>query len=255
MRRTAPRKFQTKAPRVAALQLRRISTAALVAVGFALVAQTSGRAQVTYDCDLSKDADQCLTYSRAFLVPGDYIAAGVDLDDSTISGGVATGTIGITGVPPDADIVGAYLYWEAITPLDSEGNVDLSQYTGVKFRDIGIDLGPTNVAVKRSTQALTGSTSSCWSQGTPVAMSMFRVDVLHFLPMRLDSEGNPTGKRLVNSSDLAAHFNAWSSDAELQAKYVPHTVALPMVNGNQVPESAGATLVVIYSDTSPTAAL
>ena len=189
------------------------------------------------------------------MVAGDYVAAGVDLTEATLSNGVASGTISVSGVPPDADIVGAYLYWEAITPVESDNDIDLSQYTGVTFRGIGIDLGPTNVAVKQSTQSLTGSTANCWSSGTPLAMTMFRVDVLHFLPMRLDSEGNPTGKRLVNSSDLDAHFKAWSSDAALQAKYVPHTVTLPLRNGNQIPESAGATLVVIYSDTNPAAAL
>ena len=67
-------------------------------------------------------------------------------------------------------------------------------------------------------------------------MVHFRADVLRFLPIRLDKDNKPTGKRLVTDQDLTAHG-------------LPlHSVTLPMRNGNQIPESAGATLVFVYRD-------
>ncbi len=50
----------------------------------------------------------------------------------------------------------------------------------------------------------------------------------------MDAADNPTGKRLVNTSDLVA--NGLSR----------HTVTLPVRSGSQLPESAGASLVVVY---------
>src|SRR6187455_2693765 len=51
-------------------------------------------------------------------------------------------------------------------------------------------------------------------------------------------DGRPTGKRIVNSADLTRHG--------LPA----HTVYLPVSSGNQVPESAGATLVLVFNKLS-----
>ena len=79
--------------------------------------------------------------------------------------------------------------------------------------------------------------------------NIFRADVLSLLPMRMDAatptltnpDGNPTGKRLVNTSDLAAN-----------ALLPRLTVTLPVRNGNRAPESAGASLVVVYRTLAPT---
>ena len=66
----------------------------------------------------------------------------------------------------------------------------------------------------------------------------FRADVLRLLPIRLDKDDKPTGKRLVNDADLIAHG-------------LPlHKVKLPVRSGNQIPESAGASLVIVYRDPS-----
>ena len=67
-------------------------------------------------------------------------------------------------------------------------------------------------------------------------MTAFRADVLRFLPILLDKNDKPTGKRLVNDSDLTANG------------FPLHTVGLPLTNGNNIPESAGATLWVVYRD-------
>jgi hypothetical protein len=77
-------------------------------------------------------------------------------------------------------------------------------------------------------------------------MTEFRVDVLRFLPTRLDGsvkpdgtlDPKPTPKHVVNDADLIAHG-------------LPlHKVSLPTRNGNQIPESAGASLVIVYVDKS-----
>ncbi len=107
---------------------------------------------------------------------------------------------------------------------------------GVKFRGTTLDLD--DVVIVRRTQFPLASlpNSTCWSQSQNLTVNSFRADVLSLLPMRMDAADNPTGKRLVNTSDLAA-----------QNPPLPnHTVTLPVRTGNQPPESAGASLVVVY---------
>ena len=143
----------------------------------------------------------------------------------------------MSGVPADADILAAYLFWEAITVAS-----DPSQAGGVKFRGVDVDIDDPLV-VKRTSQDLTGATASCWSSGTPLAMHEFRANVLPLLPLRVDKNGQATGKRLVNNTDLVANG------------FPLHTVTLPVRSGNNLPESAGATLVVVYRDPNPNRAL
>ena len=71
-----------------------------------------------------------------------------------------------------------------------------------------------------------------------------RADVLPLLALELDTNKNPTGRRLVNDADLTA------------AGETLNTVTLPDEGvHDDVPESAGATLVVVYQDPSATAPL
>jgi VCBS repeat-containing protein len=203
---------------------------------FALVALAllalSGRAGIRAASPPTTDA---LPYAKGFLVTGNYVASGVDLTEQANpidQNGFSTGTIHMSGVPADADIVAAYLYWETITLT-----ADRSEAAGATFRSETILLNDL-MEVKKSSQPLTGSAASCWSSGVPLTLTMFRADVLRWLPIRLDKDNKPTGKRLVNDADLLAHG-------------LPlHQVKLPVRNGNQVPESAGASLVVVYRDPS-----
>ena len=198
-----------------------------LALAFALLfAQMGGRA----------DTLDPLSYSGGFLVTGDYVASGVDLHEDTNpvdAEGLATGTIHISGVPQDADIVAAYLYWETITFTATPTQAR------AKFRGEELDLDSI-VAVKKSHLDLTGNVATCWTSGQPVTMWHYRADVLRFLPMRLDSNDKPTGKLLVNDDDLTTNAQPL------------HTVSLPTRNGNQLPESAGATLVLVYRDPAET---
>ncbi|MGH9411254.1 MAG: Ig-like domain-containing protein [Vicinamibacterales bacterium] len=167
-----------------------------------------------------------LPYSAGFLVTGDYVVGGVDLTSHGNSGksdGLTTGSLTISGVPTDADVVAAYLYWEEIfTPVSGQ-----SPAAGVKFR--GALLSPT--AIKASSFPITGNPATCWgaagSRGAVVAE--FRADVLYLLPKRFDATNTWTGKYLVNGT---------------------HTVTLPDKNGNKATQSAGATLVIVYRDPS-----
>jgi len=206
------------------------------------VAAATGLTQLSGDAQTG----DALPYSRGYLVTGNYVAAGVNFTETLNppdSNGISTGTINIAEcdpsnditfncVPNDADIVAAYLYWEMILP---EANPRLAN--GVTFRGEPILLNDL-VGVKASTLDLTGTTSSCWSSGSPLTMVQFRADVLRFLPIRLDRDNKPTGKRMVTDDDLGDH------------NLPLHSVTLPTRNGNQIPESAGASLVLVYRDLS-----
>ena len=182
-------------------------------------------------------AADALPYARSYLITGNYVASGVDFTSQVNPPdvhGIATGTIHISGVPKDADIIAAYLYFETITYTAS-----LSDANGVTFRGNPVLLNDV-MGVKKGRQDLTGSVSACWSSGTPLTATMFRVDVLRWLPIRTDADGRITGKRLVNDADLLAHG-------------LPlHQVQLPEAagGGNHVPQSAGASLVIVYRDPS-----
>ena len=186
-----------------------------------LLAASAARAQSATGSNVNP-----LPYSKGFLVTGDYVAAGIDLTsqanpaDAT---GFATGAISISGVPADADIVGAYLYWEEIFTLVPGVN----PAAGVKFR--GSLISPTTIKV--SSFQLSSNPATCWgAAGSPGAyVAEYRSDVLYLLPKRFDANNLWTGKYLVNGQ---------------------HTVTLPEKAGNNATQSAGATLVIVYRDPS-----
>src|SRR6185312_1867060 len=191
-----------------------------------LLTQTVGHAASTA---LSTDIDP-LAYSKGYLLTGNYAVGGVDVTSASASRGFVTGTISMSrAVPANADILAAFLYWETVSASDAQVN-------GVKFR------GQPLVAVKTTSKSV-GKNAACFSSGSNLTLTEFRADVLRLLPPQLDGNMQPTGKRLVNDEDLAANG------------FGPHTVTLPQANGNLAPESAGASLVVIYRDPSPTAPL
>ena len=82
-----------------------------------------------------------LSFDRGFLLTGNYVVGGVDFtpQNNTTVNGIAEGTIRFdpltlnNGVPPNSDIVAAYLYWEAIYLPGANPTA------GVKFRGFPID--------------------------------------------------------------------------------------------------------------------
>jgi hypothetical protein len=213
--------------------------AAFLAIGvFLLFAEQPGLGQAP--------PPDALKFFKNYFVTGDYVSAGVNLR-GTGSGGFATGEIHFAGaetVPANADILAAFLYWEAVVKQDQP----TSGYVGAQFRGNLLQTGNLEVAATATTtlayELNPFGTAPCWSSGGGAGsangahkMKAYRADVLRFLPIGNDSTKPGYGKRLVNDSDLSAHG------------YGPHTVTMPEPgSGNQVPSTAGASLVVIYKD-------
>src|SRR5499427_6301396 len=173
--------------------------------------------------------NDALQFAKGFLLTGNYTVGSVDLDPKTASGGFVSGTIHMNmdmnnAVPQDAEVVGAYLYWEMIT-------TNVAQVDGAQFR------GQPMTVVKASPLNLTPANAPCWSSGggsgATYTMTMFRADVFHLLPIQ--PNGPLAGHRLVNDQDLT------------NGGFPLTTVTLPNGNsGNQIPSAAGATLLVVY---------
>jgi hypothetical protein len=86
---------------------------------------------------------------------------------------------------------------------------------------------------------LTGGLQACWPYGANLKLTIVRADVLRLLPLQVDIHGNPTGNHLVNSLDLQA------------AQLAANTVKMPGGGTTgAVPETAGASLVIVYRDPS-----
>jgi hypothetical protein len=216
--------------------------AALLAAAIALLLPNTGsHAQGT----------DALPYSKGFLVTGNYVVGGIDLHPQINApvNGFATGEIHIGNVAPNpetgepgnivpagADIVAAFLYWEAVHPTLGEDVP--SPVEGVKFRNSPIS--PT--AIKGTSLPLSGNLATCWGAagGAGASVTMFRADVLHLLPKQYDAQNKWTGKYIVNDGDFATSKDLNGSP------YGPHTVTLPELAGDQAIQSAGATLFLVY---------
>jgi len=99
---------------------------------------------------VSTQGTLALPFSKHFLVTGNYVVGSVDLAPTSQSMGQITGTIPISGVPADAEILAAYLYWETTS-------ANVSQNAGAKFRGQNVE------AVKKTSQVLTPQLSPCCS--------------------------------------------------------------------------------------------
>ncbi len=78
-----------------------------------------------------------LNFFKNYFVKGDYIAAGVGVR------GVGSGTISISGVglPSDADVVAAYLYWETLVDANTSGaaaTIRGKQITGTPIASVTV---------------------------------------------------------------------------------------------------------------------
>ena len=105
--------------------------------------------------------DNALKFYKSYFVTGDYVVGGVglrgqgvrDTQTKTRTGTnmdyYATGTIAINGVPTNADVVAAYLYWMTI-----EGSEEPLANVGTfrDFRIVGHQIAPAGV-------------NACWGSG------------------------------------------------------------------------------------------
>jgi hypothetical protein len=172
-----------------------------------------------------------LTHFTTFTLTGDYVVAGVDLQQQSQANGLVTGTIQVSGVPANADIVAAYLYWETIATSPA-------QLSGALFR------GEPVSAIKTTSVPLTGPYATCYASGGNT-LSLMRADVRRLLPPQLDANGTPTGKRVVNHTDLQKYQQQFPDDKWLL------TVSLPDGGPGQLPTSAGASLLIVYRNPDP----
>ena len=80
-----------------------------------------------------------LPYSNGYLVTGNYVVGGVDLKAASRGDGFLTGTISMSGVPQDAEVLSAFLYWETIAA--SPAQLD----RGARFRGQLVDTSDPNI--------------------------------------------------------------------------------------------------------------
>src|SRR5262245_56889260 len=149
----------------------RVSQSITAKLGFALLlllllVQTRGQAASCSGNPPIPDNCGDLPYTKGFLVTGNYVVGGVDLTENInpifyVDGhGFSTGEIVMSGVPDNADIVAAYLFWETLTLETNPTDVN-----GVKFRGTPLDMDDA-VIVKRTQFPLRNApNSTCWGQG------------------------------------------------------------------------------------------
>jgi YVTN family beta-propeller protein len=120
-------------------------------------------------------ATPTLTFLNNYFVTGDHIVRSFDQGSGNISNGFVNGTItipssspGQEGVPAGADIVAAFLYWQALetTSAPSSASALFNRYS-ITGSQVGSDLQ-----------------SSCWSvNGSTPFMRTYRANVLPYLPV------------------------------------------------------------------------
>lgn len=135
-------------------------------------AQAATAREAASDAILAPDAAigpaNSLSFFKNYFVRGDYAVAGVGLRGRGV-GGFATGTINLAGVPANADIMAAFLYWETL------GNGANGTFRGAALA--GTALGST--------------ASPCWPQAS---ITVYRADVLKFFAV------DANGRAIVNGS-------------------------------------------------------
>ena len=194
---------------------------ALLALGLAALIVQHGSERV----EALPAPGDALKFFKSHFVTGDYVVGGVGLYGS------GAGNISISGVPPDADIAAAYLYWQVVVP--NNGNPDTGGQ-GVTFKGypLSVPAGPFGKALGAGTPTCSSSGGGAGSSNGSKKTYSYRADVLRFLdvaPLPDPVIGVPppgAGKLIANGS---------------------HSVALPTSNGLS---PLGASLVLIYRDSS-----
>ena len=155
-----------------------------------------------------------LNFKNNWFLTGDYAVGGIGMRGLGVNG-FATGAISISGVPANADIIAAYLYWET---LDNSGNGasanihPLANVPGPSFKPQGVAVASPIVGTPLGTTA-----SPCWPE---TSITVYRTDVLQYFPRDVN------GRQLVNGS---------------------HVVVLPdSGDASTAPSTEGASLVIVW---------
>ena len=94
------------------------------AAGLLIVA---GLASLVIQPVVHSQSGDALPFAKSFLITGDYAVGSVDLTPQSGGGGFLTGTVPMTGVPANAEVLAAYVYWETIS-------TNVAQVDGARFR-------------------------------------------------------------------------------------------------------------------------
>jgi hypothetical protein len=176
-----------------------------------------------------------LNIFQNYFVTGDYVVAGWS-KGAPDGSGYAPGTISIPDtlqpaqdgvpatVPKGADIVAAYLYWATVEGSQTSFAGQAGYFNGYPIA--GTVLGNPNAPTSWSAGGCSGS-----SQGSKT-MRTYRADVHPYLPL--------------DTSPSSVTFGATTANGK-----IPVRLADSGSNGNGVPITLGATLVVIYRVLSP----
>jgi hypothetical protein len=142
-----------------------------------------------------------LALFKNYFVTGDYAVAGVGMRgtgvlDPATQVNWATATITMSGVPANADILAAFLYWAALetspTPFSANGF-----FNGLPI--VGKSLGPGGISGANGCWG-SGGGSGTTSGASP--LRVYRANVLAALPFPKDANGVPVGKRAANGSHV-----------------------------------------------------
>ena len=183
-----------------------------------------------------------LPFFKNYFVTGDYVVAGKSLWRKGV-GGVATEVVSVSDVPPNADVVAAFLYVQTAEKL---------QWSGINHAKFdGHDLGAGDHSeAKALTPNWALAPAPCWSVDVPGGRKLitYRADVLRFLP--IDNNKFLSDGVTPNPAYLKVQANG------------PHAVKVPDSGRDYDdddedrwehssgfgPRAIGASLVVIYRD-------
>ena len=207
-----------------------LATAALgllLAFGFA---QTASAQNVTTACTPTS-----LCLDNNYFVTGDYVVGGAVLNGAFVNG-LQMGTIMIpdpaqplppkfTNVPAGADIVAAFLYWQTVESTN-QGAITGQVGSFNNYPITGTVLGNPNAPTSWSSGGCSGNSSGSKTIRT------YRADVRPILP--LDANGN-----------------ILTPNAVTPGVYNVGLVESGKTNGNGVPITLGASLVIIWRVLSP----
>ena len=128
-----------------------------------------------------------LRFKNNWFLTGDYVVGGVGLRGIGVNG-LATGTVNIAGVPANADIIAAYLYWETLGngqngTFQPQGSTQTNNISGT---------------------ALGAVASPCSPLPT---ITVYRADVLQYFPR------DNNGRQLVNGGHIVSLPDSGSQTA------------------------------------------
>jgi len=168
-----------------------------------------------------------LILTNNYFVTGDYVVGGWVKGSS--NGSLATGTLTIpdansvpaTGVPPGADIVAAFLYWETVESSNAGAQTgQQGTFNGYAITGSFLPSQTPNSPTSWSSGGCSGS-----SLGSKIIQG-YRADVRPFLNLDANGKVQGNGSYQVKLADTGT-------------------------NGSKVPFTLGASLVIVYRVESP----